>query len=144
MKCFFERFGPYTQYASLLGGKYGIGISTSYGGVSKKVAKKLSGIFLFGIFQRSYVSGTLGAKTIINGVEIKIADDAKVMKKAKQLGRKIVSDIRNNNKYPFQNIIMRLVIKLFLRPIFERNIQREKNGKEQAVYNSLFERGLIR
>lgn len=65
MKCFFERLGPYTLYASLLGGKYGVGISTAYGNTAKKVAKDLTGIFKFGIFQRSYVSGFLGVNTII-------------------------------------------------------------------------------
>lgn len=43
MKCFFERLGSYKLYASLLGGKYGAGISTAYdGNTAKKVAKNLT------------------------------------------------------------------------------------------------------
>ena len=144
MKCFFERLGPYTLYASLLGGKYGVGISTAYGNTAKKVAKDLTGIFKFGIFQRSYVSGFLGVNTIIKeGVEKRVDETPDNLKKANMLGRKITSDIRSNNKYPFQNLIMRLVISLKLKPIFKRNALRNKEGKQRAIYNSLLQRNLI-
>ena len=145
MKCFFERLGPYTLYASLLGGKYGAGISTAYdGNTAKKVAKDLTGIFKFGIFQRSYVSGFLGINTIIReGVEERVDENSDNLKKANILGRKITRDIRSNNKYPFQNLIMRLLISLKLKPIFRRKTLRNKEGKERATYNSLLQRNLI-
>ncbi|NMB66001.1 MAG: flavodoxin family protein [Spirochaetes bacterium] len=143
MKCFFERLGPYTLYASLLGGKYGAGISTAYGTEAKKVAKGLTSIFKFGIFQRSYVSGFLGVNTMVKGVERRVDESPDNLKKAHDLGRKITRDIKSSNKYPFQNLIMRLVISLYLKPIFKRSILCNKEGRERATYNSLLQRGLI-
>ncbi|WP_297427256.1 flavodoxin family protein [Clostridium sp.] len=143
LKCFFERLGPYTLYASLLGGKYSVGISTAYGNAAKKVAKNLTNIFKFGIFERSYVSGFLGSNTMVNGEEIRMAESPDNLNKAHDLGIKITRDIRNNNKYHFQNLIMRLVISLQLKPIFQRSILKNKDGRERATYKSLLERGLI-
>lgn len=144
MKCFFERLGTYTLYASRLGGKYGVGISTSYNrNGAKKVAKKLTSIFKFGIFERSYVSGTLGVHTMVNGVEKKVCESTDDLKKANELGRKIAKDIKLNNRYPLQNIIMRSVIALYLKPIFKNFILKNKEGKEHATYSSLQQRGLI-
>ena len=144
MKCFFERLGPYTLYTSLLGGKYGAGISTAYGNTAKKVAKNLTDIFKFGIFQRSYVSGFLGVNTIIKeGIEKRVDEKPDNLKKANMLGRKITNDIKSNNKYLFQNLIMRLLISLKLKPIFKRNVLRNKEAKQRAIYNSLLQRKLI-
>lgn len=143
MKCFFERLGPYTMYASLLGGKYGAGISTSYGNSSKKVAKGLTGVFKLGIFQRSYVSGFLGVNTMVKGVERKVSESLANMNKAHDLGRKMTMDINSGNKYHFQNLIMRLIISISLKPIFKKSILRNKEGREHATYSSLHQRGLI-
>jgi multimeric flavodoxin WrbA len=144
MKCFFERLGTYTLYTSLLGGKYGVGISTSYNrNGAKKVAKKLTSIFKFGIFERSYISGTLGVHTMVNGVEKKVSESTDDLKKANELGRKITKDIKLNNRYPFQNIIMRAVIALYLKPVFKKFILKNKEEKERASYSSLHQRGLI-
>lgn len=144
MKCFFERLGTYTLYSSLLGGKYAVGISTSYNkNGAKNVAKKLTGIFKFGIFQRSYISGTLGVHTMINGVEKKVCESPDDLKKANELGRKITKDIKCNNRYPFQNVIMRMVIALYIKPIFKKFILKNKEEKESASYGSLQQRGLI-
>lgn len=52
-------------------------------------------------------------------------------------------DIKSNNKYPFQNLIMRLIIALQLKPIFTKYILKNKDGKERATYRSLYQRGLI-
>lgn len=144
MKVFFERLGPYTLYASLLGGKYGVGISSAYGTIAKKVAKSLTEIFKFGIFQRSYISGSLGFNTMIKGVERKAIESPKYLRKAHELGIKIAKDIKNDNKYPFQCLFMRLIIALQLKPIFKKNILRNKDAKEKATYNSLQQRGLIK
>lgn len=144
MKCFFERLGPYTLYGSLLGGKYSVGISTSYNrNGAKNVAKKLTSIFKFGIFERSYISGTLGVHTMINGVEKKVCESADDLKKANELGRKITKDIKCNNRYTFQNIIYRIIIALFIKPIFKKFILKNKEEKEYASYYSLHQRGLI-
>lgn len=143
MKCFFERLGPYTLYASLLGGKYGAGISTAYGNAAKKVAKDLTAIFKLGIFKRSYVSGFLGVNTMVKGVEKRVDKSPDNMKKAHDLGRKITRDIKSSNKYPFQNLIVRLYISLNLKSIFKGKILRNKEEGERATYNSLLQRGLI-
>ncbi|MDP4145874.1 MAG: flavodoxin family protein [Bacillota bacterium] len=143
MKCFLERLGPYTLYSSLLGGKYGAGISTAYGSTAKKVAKGLTGVFKFGIFQRSYVSGFLGINTMVKGVERRMDKDIDCLNKANLLGRKMVLDIKSENKYPLQNLIMRLIIPIFLKPVFKKSILRNKDGRERATYNSLLKRGLI-
>lgn len=144
MKCFFERLGTYTLYTSLLGGKYAVGISTSYNrNGAKKVAKKLTGIFKFGIFERSYISGTLGVHTMVNGVEKKVSESSDDLKKANELGRKITKDIKLNNKYSFQNVIMRLVIAVYLKPVFKKFILKNKEERERASYSSLHQRGLI-
>ena len=144
MKCFFERLGTYTLYSSLLGGKYAVGISTSYNkNGAKNVAKKLTSIFKFGIFQRSYISGTLGIHTMVNGVEKKVCESTDDLKKANELGRKITKDIKRNNKYPFQNVIIRSVVALYLKPTFKKYIIKNKEEKERASYYSLHQRGLI-
>ncbi|NRY59518.1 flavodoxin family protein [Clostridium beijerinckii] len=139
MKCFFERLGTYTLYTSLLGGKYAVGISTSYKrNGAKNVAKKLTSIFKFGIFERSYISGTLGVHTMVNGAQKKVCESNDDLKKANELGRKITKDIKSNNRYTLQTVIMRAVIALYLKPIFKN-----KEQKERASYYSLHQRGLI-
>ncbi|BCN31872.1 flavodoxin family protein [Anaeromicropila herbilytica] len=144
MKCFFERLGTYTLYSSLLGGKYGVGISTSYNrNAAKKVAKKLTSVFKFGIFKRSYISGTLGIHTMVNGVEKKVWESAENLDKANELGRKIAMDVKSNKSYPFQNVMMRLLIALYLKPTFKKFIIKNRDKKERASYHSLHERGLI-
>lgn len=144
MKCFIERLGPYTLYASLLGGKYGAGISTAYGeGAAKKVAKKLADTFGFAIFQRSYASGYLGVGTMFEGQETKTCKNEEALKKAHDLGVKITKDIKDNNEYPFQNLIIRLMVALYLRPIFKRKILICKDREEHATYESLSKRGLL-
>jgi multimeric flavodoxin WrbA len=144
MKCFFERLGTYTQYASLMGGKYAVGISTAHSeGTSKKVAKKLTDICKFGIFERSYVSGYLGIGTMLKGVEKKTCENKDAVGKARRLGAKITKDIKTDNKYPFQNLIKRIIIALYLKPIFKKFIKKNKDGEERATYTSLSQRGLI-
>lgn len=144
MKCLFERLGTFTLYASLLGGKYGAGISTSYNkNGARKVSKDLVNVFKFGIFQRSYISGVLGVHSMVKGIEKKISENPDDLKKANYLGRKIAKDIKNENKYPFQNLVMRLVTGIYLKPIFKKYILKNKDGKERATYRSLYERNLI-
>lgn len=145
MKCFMERLGPYTLYASLLGGKYGAGIATAYSEqTAKKVAKKLAGNFSFAIFKRSYVSGYLGVGTMFKGVERKICENQVAITKAHNLGIKITRDIKHNNIYPLQNLFMRLFVSVHLRPIFKKKILLCKDDQEHATYTSLLKRGLLK
>lgn len=143
MKNFFERLGPYTLYTSSLGGKYFVGISTSNGDYSKKTAKKLVGMAKMGIFKRSYVTGTLGTRIMVSGNSVCVSENPVAMRKAVKLGKKLTEDIRRNNTYPFQNLFMRLIVRLSLKPMFRSYILKNKGGKEKATYGNLSTRGLI-
>lgn len=143
MKNLFERLGPYTLYASMLGGKYGAGISTGYGNASKKVAKRLTSVFKFSIFKRCYMSGSIGVKTIFDGVEKATSQNPDGLEKAYNLGKRIANDIKFEKKYRLQNLLMRVALALYLRPLFRKMIIKNKDDKERATYISLSERGLI-
>lgn len=143
MKNLFERLGPYTLFASLLGGKYGAGISTAYGNVAKKVAKRLTSAFRFSIFKRCYMSGSLGVKTIYDGVEKSMSENIDALEKAYNLGAKIANDIKTEKKYKYQNLLLRITLALYLRPQFKKYISKNKDHKEKATFISLSERGLI-
>ncbi len=139
LKRFLERLGVYEILTSSLGGKYMVGISTCGSFGAKKVAKNLVELTSNGIFQRSYISGflALGLKGR------KITDNIKGIKQANQLGRKIVSDIRNLKKYPLQNLSGRLVNALMMRPIFRKIILKQKDARLQAVFINLKQRGVL-
>ncbi len=143
MKNFFERLGPYTLYTSSLGGKYFVGISTSNGDDSKKTAKKLVEMAKMGIFKRAFITGTLGVRTIINGNLVRISENQDALRRAAELGKKLTDDIRKKNTYPFQNLMMRLIVRLSLKPLFHSYILKNKEGKEKATYENLSVRGLI-
>ncbi len=143
MKNFFERMGPYTLFASLLGGKYGAGISTAYGNDAKKVAKRLTSVFKFTIFNRCYISGSLGVKTIYDGVGKNTCENEDALNESYDLGKKIANDIKSGKKYRYQNLLTRMVLALYLRSQFKKYIIKNKDHKEKATYISLSERGLI-
>lgn len=143
MKNFMERLGPYTLYTSLFGGKYVVGMSTSSGNAAKKTAKKLIGIFKFGIFERSYITGTLGVRIMFKGIEKGVKENKNALEQAHRLGRKISSDIKKGRKYPLQNLMFRLIIHLQVKPLMRKYILKNKDHKEKATYNNLMQRGLI-
>ncbi|MBY9080485.1 flavodoxin family protein [Paenibacillus sp. HN-1] len=143
LKNFYERLGVYTLYTSSLGGKYVVGISTSNGNAAKKTAKKIVGVFKLGIFQRSYVTGTLGVRIMVNGEERKVRENEKALKAAFDLGRKVTNDAKKGEKYLFQNLLLRLIVRLKLKPFMRNYIMQKKDGKEKATYHNLKQRGLI-
>ena len=137
MKRFLERLGMFLFFSSALGGKYIAGISSSgSAGGAIKVAKNLTNLLSNGIFQRGYVTGLLGAGS-------NVSKKNKTLDKACELGKKIVKDIKAGKKYPLQNIFGRLVMRFAMRPIIQKYILKNKEGDTKAVYQSLFERGLI-
>lgn len=137
MKRFLERLGMLLFLSSAFGGKYIAGISSAGGaGGAKKVAKNLTNLLSNGIFQRGYVSGILGAGSTAS-------KETKTLGKARELGEKIVNDIKKSNNYPFQNIFGRILMKFVMKPIFQKYILNKKESDTKAVYQNLYERGLI-
>jgi multimeric flavodoxin WrbA len=134
-----DRIGMYTVYTSSLAGKYFVGVSTCGGFGAKKVAKTLANHFLAGFHQRSYMTGYIGVAVGNDRIEKK----QKELEKAYALGKKLVSDINNGRKYPFQKLFDRLVTSLIIRKVILKNIYRNKDGMMKAVYNNLVDRKLI-
>jgi multimeric flavodoxin WrbA len=139
MKRFIERFGLSGYIASTLGGKYMAGISTAGSMGARNVARNLANISRDCVFQRGYVSGSLGVG--LNGVSIE--GNQKALRKARQLGRKVCIDIKTANKYPFQNLIRRSINRLFIKPKFLKIILQKKSSNMKAVYETLAAKGLI-
>jgi len=138
MKNLFDRLGQYERFTSSLGGKYTVGISTCGGTGAKKVAKDLASHASSSLFVRGYNSGSLGVS--IGSKDI--TQETKTLGKARELGRKITRDIKDEKKYPLQSLSVRLS-NFFLRPTFTKVILKFKEDKMKAVYLNLNQRGLI-
>jgi multimeric flavodoxin WrbA len=138
MKNLIDRLGQYERFTSSLGGKYMVGISTCGGTGAKKVAKGLADFACSSLFKRGYNSGMLGVS--IGAKDI--SKETKTLEKARGLGRKITKDIKNENKYPLQNLFGRL-INVFLKATYSTVILKFKEDRMKAVYMNLTQRGLI-
>jgi len=141
MKNFIDRLGLFEYFtSSTFGGKYVVGISTANNArAAKKVAQTLAGFLSNGIFQRGYVSGFLGASSRGKGV----AEDPRTLKKAREVGRKLVRDIQNRRQYPLQHLIGRGVNRFILRPNFRVAILDHQEGIMKGVYQNLRQRELL-
>lgn len=140
MKSLIERFGLFEYFTSTLGGKYLAAISTaSRPRAAKKAAKGFPGLLAGGVFQRGYVSGTMGARAQGRGVPVQDGD----LHRAATLGRKLAMDIKRGRKYPWQNLLARSINRLLVRPGFRGAVVRYKDGMMRGVYLNLRERGLI-
>ena len=141
MKRFIERFGMFEYMtSSVFGGKYVVTLATTGGQGAQRVADYLAGIPRDGVFQRAYISGILTASNTVN---TRVKENKKALRKAFQTGQKMVSDIKSNNSYPFQNLIRRIINKLILKPKFTDIVQTKKAGDLKAVYENLNQRGLV-
>ncbi len=141
MKRLIERFGMFEYMtSSVFGGKYMVTLATTGGQGADKVADYLASISRDGIFQRSYISGTVTAGQ--TGVHA-VADDEDKLKKARQTGGNLARDIQEQNTYPLQNLIRRGMNALILRPKFRTIINRSKTNGMKAVYDNLVQRNLI-
>ena len=136
MKNFFDRICPYIMYRSALRNKYVVGIATAGASGAKETAKKITEINE-GFHKIGYVSGTLGAC-------VGWGDVTKYLPKAYGLGRKIVNDIQDYRKYPFQKFSKKLLFALIVKPTLEKIILENKNDKRKAVYEYLKNEGLIK
>jgi multimeric flavodoxin WrbA len=143
LKNFCERMGMYTLFTSSFGGKYAAGISTANGSAAKKTAKQIVQMFKIGFFKRAYITGTLGVGILSKGVQTKAADITSAMRLAHQLGAKVANDITRHRPYPMQNLLMRIIVKLNMRPMMTKYILKNKDGREKATYENLKLRGLI-
>jgi multimeric flavodoxin WrbA len=135
MKNLFDRIGMWSVYRSALSGKYVVGISTAGAAGAPKTAQALTGV-ADGLFGRSYVSGTLG-------VAIGAGDADAYRARARQLGQRIVDDIRRQRTYPLQKLPDRLISALFLERLMKRNVLANKDGSMRGVYAYLHARGQI-
>ena len=139
MKNFIDRIGLFENMtSSLFGGKYVVGISTAGSMVAKKVAKGLTYMVTGSSFERGYVSGYLGVK--LGSKDVKDTDGNSL---ANELGRKITRDIKNNKKYHLQNLFVRMINFLILKPSYKKIILKGKEDNFKTVYSNLRERGLV-
>ncbi len=140
IKRFLERLGMFERMTSeVFGGKYVIGVSTCGGTGATRVADELAGFAKTSIFQRGYVSGTLGVAVGPNSV----ADNAAALRKAHTLGKKMVRDIKQRETYPLQNIVGRIVNAALIKPKFSAIIHKNKDGRLKGAYVNLQQRGLL-
>ncbi len=140
MKRFLERFGLFEYMtSSAFGGKYLVCVATTGGQGAEKVNGYLTSIVKNGIFGRTYISGTIAVGTIKQPV----AGNEKVLNLARETGRRLAADIRSKNTYPLQNLLMRIVTRLFIQPTLIRSVKRGKDGWMKAVYVTLAARGII-
>jgi len=139
MKNLFDRLGMFSVYTSAFADKYVVGISTAGGFGAKRVAKRLTTI-VSGMFGSSAVSGTLGVLRGWNRIEEK----PEALAKARELGRKLVADIRRGRRYPFRNVFSRLLTALVVRRVARRNVLANRQNRMKAVYENLVSRELIK
>jgi len=140
LKRFFERLGMYEFLTSSLGGKHLAGIATAAGGGAGKVAKAIVAPLSSGVFQRCYVSGTLGVSV---GGGRAASDNQSALRQAYELGQKLVADISKGNRHPGQNLPNRLLSQYVIRPQFKKAIAAHRDGRLRAVYRNLKQRSLI-
>lgn len=141
MKNLLDRLGLFERFTSAtFGGKYVVGMSTARSaGDAKKVARGLASLLTNGVFERSYISGFLGASSGVNGVE----NDPDALRKARALGRKLARDIRSGQRYPLQNLAGRLLNRFILKPSYSKAILDYREGPVKGVYENLRHRGVL-
>lgn len=141
MKNLFDRLGMFEVSTSSMGGKYMAGISAANSALAaKKVAKYLACFGNNGTFLRSFSSGFLGAG--LSGGRT-ASEEKVILRKARQLGKKVVGDIKKEKKYNFQGVPKRIVSSLIMKPAFSRYIRNNKDGDAKVLYENLKGRNLI-
>jgi multimeric flavodoxin WrbA len=138
MKSLLDRLGQYAWLTSTFAGKHVAGIATASSFGAAKVAKQLAGSLRDGVFGRAYVSGTLAVH--LKGRHVR--DLPQEIAKARALGRRVASDVRDGRRYPFQNLMGRLPNALFLRPMLKRAILQNKEAMA-GVYGELVRAGVV-
>ena len=141
MKNLFDRLGLYEVMTCMLGGKHVSAISTaSSAKTAQKTAAALVRPIASGIFHASRISGIVGA-----GYKKKTtpAEIEKALMQARRLGENLIKDVLAEKRKGLQNAMMRIITRLFVRPMFIRYIISSKDDGTKAVYDSLLSRGLI-
>lgn len=100
---------------------------------------QIAGLVANGAFKRGYVTGILAVnigwdKTCTNEI---------TLFKAYLLGVKLSKDITERKTYPMQNLMGRLINRLFVRNAFIQNVLANKEDNMKAVYENLIGRGLL-
>lgn len=143
LKNFAERMGMYTLFTSSFGGKYVAAVSTANGNVARKTAKQIAMMLKTSFFKRAYVCGTLGVGVLSKGNQVNVSDNLLALKQARALGAKVAKEIVSKRPYPMQNLLMRIITRLSIRPMITKYILKNKDGREKATYENLRLRGLI-
>ncbi len=138
LKNLLDRLGQFAFLTSTFGGKYVVGLSTASSFGAAKVARQLAADIRDSVFRRGYVSGTLAVH--LRGKQASAMPQA--LQKARALGRKMASDIRNGRHFPFQNLFGRIPTSLFLRPILKQAIVKNK-AMMNGVYQELVRSGIV-
>jgi multimeric flavodoxin WrbA len=135
MKNFSDRIGMHSVYRSLLGDKYVVGIATAGAVGARKTAKKLTGI-TDGFHRSGRISGVLD-------VPVGHGDATAALPKARKLGRRMVDDIRQQRKYPFQRLFENLLRSVVLKRLMRKNVLENKDGAMKGVYEYWVANGYI-
>lgn len=142
-KNFCERLGMFTLFTSSFGGKYVACVSTANGKAARKTAAQIAGMFRMGFFQRTYLTGTLGIGVLDKGKRVNVSGKPDALLQARALGAKVAGDIAVKKRYPLQNLPLRIITRLNLKPMMTKYILTNRDGREKATYENLKLRGLI-
>lgn len=137
LKKLLERFGLYEHMTSeVFGNKYIAVVTTSLGQANGAINALSSQV---GIYGRAFNTGNIALNLKGKGSK----DYPETLKSAENLGEKLVHDITNKTPYKSQNLLYRMIVKLFVRPQFTKVITQNKDGFQKAVYDYLHKNNLI-
>ena len=135
-----DRIGLTFAYTSALAGKYFVGVSTCGGIGAKQVARELAFSYCVGFHGNGFVTGYLGVKVGYNQITAYPGE----LRKAYQLGKKVVRDIKARRSYPLQKLFEKMLMKVVVRKIILKNISQNRDGIMKAVYDDLVKRNLLK
>lgn len=137
LRVLLERLGLFEHMTSAVFGNKYFAVVTTAGGRVGDTIKSLSA--QVGVFGRGYFSGGIGLAV----KDKKATDYDEIINKCRQLGHKLVDDIRTKKTFPLQNPILRFFTCLLIRPQFKKVIIRNKDKSHKAVYQHLYENNKI-
>ncbi|MGE5604114.1 MAG: flavodoxin family protein [Bacteroidota bacterium] len=133
-----NRVGFYNQFAGSLSDKYILTIATTETFDPLKAAKRLTGL-TSGYFKNGFVSGVLGFNVRWDQIE----HYPEYLEEIEQFTIKLVNDIKNRRQFQLYGIFERLVNRLFRVPQVKQLVEKNKNGKMEAVYRELRAKGWL-
>jgi multimeric flavodoxin WrbA len=138
MQNFINRIGFYNQFTGTLSDKYILAIATTETFDAVKAAQRLTGL-TSGYLKSGFVSGVLG----FNVRWDQIQHYPEYLGEIERLTIKLVSDIKNERQFQLYGIFERLANRLFRAPQVKQLVERNKNGKMEAVYRELSAKGWL-